>query len=565
MKADKHSLQEIFGNNAVQYEIPALQRRYVWTKKNWATMWETLLRFDEEFKSNPASSCFMGAVVLVLKSSNLRDSVQFVIDGQQRITTLAILLSVIEKAARQHGDDSNADHLNSLLVRVKREGWESCKIVMRNEDRNSLRAILSGEGSPSGGIKEARDYFSDRLRRHLATKGDGAGEWLTAFSETVLSGLRFVVITMDPQENAWGVFKSLNATGVALAPSDLVRNFVFEKCAGFEEQDAFDRDVWRPIEDRFKGKDASAASADFTAFIRNRLMAESGEHFKPADTYVEFETRYQTDSAQDIAGRLQEFLEPYLTAVAAISGGRLEGSTEAELLVSLQRLGDMRLGISVLPLIATILLKRKSGALSLVETVKCLSVLESFIVRRSVCGLPAKWFDKWFPQACKHVKSAATLREALSAEGRMPTDEEFLEALETNPLGKPKWCKYTNYILARIDGYLDPKDGYARVKSTVEHILPQSIKSKEWIDALDGPGDAHEWHPKLVNLLGNLALLPPGKNSSIQDGSFALKRSVYAGSKWEITRNVAGYQNWTRTEVQLRTKELARICLKLWP
>lgn len=567
MKADNSNIEGLFSQASFQYIIPALQRRYVWGKSNWEGLWKSVSGFHSSFKTDYSASCFLGAVVLVNKSDNQVNCEKYVIDGQQRLTTFAILLASIATVAKEIGDGIVASNVERLLQRHGRGEAELCKLVTRNEDREPLRAVILGKEISPGAIRDAYGYFHNQIKRYIKELPvEQQSAELQAFLNTVVSGVRFVVITMDANEDAWGVFRSLNATGVPLAPSDLIRNFVFEKCNQFDDQNSFDVEHWRPIEGQFKGKTSQASSEAFTAFMRSMMMVEDGKHFKPAETFFQFENRYHGSSPYEIAKKLADFAEPYKLAEAAVTRGRLPVDLSPKLLEALMRFGDLVMGKSVIPLVAKILSNIGNNKQKEAEAIRSLYLLESFIVRRAICGQPAKWYDVWFPKAATHAGSYSEFRDHLvGGEGnRFPDDAAFLHALETGNLYKNK---YQLHILARIEGYLDPRDDYSRIKASVEHIMPQTIDgphSEAWIEALGGPAVARIHHQELLHTLGNLTLLPPRKNSEKKNSPFKDAVPVYQGCKYEITRRVAARPSWNPGEIKNRSKELAKIGLEIW-
>lgn len=295
-------------------------------------------------------------------------------------------------------------------------------------------------------------------------------------------------------ENAYNIFKSLNSTGVPLGPSDLIRNFVFMHVPP-DDHDAFDEDLWAPLEDLFARDDGTLDEDQLSRFFRDFLMAD-GRYVPPRDAFGSFEARYEATGflPRALASTLIESARWY----AVISGQNVDEAEEvSRALAGLNALDSS----TTYPLLLALFSRRAAGGLDSAQLARCIEMLRGFILRRFVCGESSRGYGPMFVRALANDSGdpVATL-EAYLLERGWPADQRFEGAFAEFPLYQRGYTKPVLGTLERARGHKEPAD---LNDAQVEHILPQTL-SPMW-RAMLGP-DAERIHGTWLHRPGNLTL-----------------------------------------------------------
>jgi uncharacterized protein with ParB-like and HNH nuclease domain len=289
-----------------QYVIPVFQRHYRWEEPQWEKLWENLMELRQPGRTG---AHFMGFLVFVPGLAQPgRNTTFHLVDGQQRLTTLSILLIALRNAAREHGVSNLADEIhNDYLVHHRKSADEHFRLFPKASDKGDYIAAIKGETPVHGRIGEALRHFEGKL-------ANGSSEtWevkLQGMFDLLRQRLEFMCATLE-HENAYNIFKSLNSTGVPLGSADLIRNFVFMHVRP-DDHDDFDRDLWRPLEARFHDADKNFDGKSFSDFFRDFLM-RGGRYVRPASTFDTFEERYEGSgfSPVELTKELSSFADYY--------------------------------------------------------------------------------------------------------------------------------------------------------------------------------------------------------------------------------------------------------------
>ena len=573
MDVAKQTLQQTL-KSPNRYTIPLFQRHYSWKKPNWVKLWEDIgeLREDE----TDGRTHFMGSLVFVSEKSSPKKLPAFqVIDGQQRLTTLTLLLSAIRDQAAALAEDQLAEEIyTEYLIHKFKTEEEKFRVYPRHRDRESYQSAIEAEGDCNGSIQEAMKYFKEQLGKDVTTQTSGG---LRDLFDLLVARLEFVHITLDG-ESPYRIFSSLNSTGVDLTEADLIRNFMFMHVPANKQQ-AFDRDQWEPLEKRFeiekKQKDGSVeAQLDgkaISAFHRDFLMRE-GKYIGPTATFETFERRY------DVPNFDPEFLTLELEEAANLYDmirGKADHSDKV-VNTALRRFRDLDTSTAY-PLVLNLLERWKNQKLSENELAKCLQLLSGFILRRLVCDQQSRAYGRWFVTACKEVGDNAfdDLRGFLTEkdEGKgIPSDDLFKERFKSFNLYNSGYAKA---ILRELEINHPDFSHKERIdlslpKIEIEHIMPQTL-SKWWIDNVE---QAVNVHAKWLHTIGNLTLT--GYNQDYGNRSFNEKKNGewttshgqkvhgYVGSHIALTKEVAKNDSWDEQTIVKRANQLADLAAKIW-
>ncbi len=389
-----------------QYVIPVFQRNYRWEMPQWAKFWDSLQEIQTPEKRG---NHFMGFLVFVPGLAQPGQHTTFhLIDGQQRLTTSSILLTAIRNIARQKNQADLADEIhNDYLVHPRKPGDQHFRLLPKERDHDSYIALVGGNGKPTGRVADALAFIEEQL----TTTADLPVSQLRQLFNVMSQRLEFMCATLEA-ENAYNIFKSLNSTGVALGPADLIRNFVFMHVLP-DDHDQFDRDLWGPLEDRFAKADGTLDEERFSRFFRDFLMS-GGRYVAPKDTFIDFEARYEATefSPKQLATQLIQNSE-YYEVIAGVRPDRDPDVTTA--LAGLNLLESS----TTFPLLLALFQKRGAGELASADLAHAVEMLRGFILRRFISGESSRGYGQMFVRALARDegKPIDTLRAYLLERG----------------------------------------------------------------------------------------------------------------------------------------------------
>ena len=550
MQASDKSLVEII-QGPKQFLIPIFQRTYNWKEIHCALLYKDII-------SPRQAGHFIGSVVLI---SNLETTASIpkwqVIDGQQRLTTITLLIIALLKRADELGMESvSATSLDAIeeyfLTNRFGDGDMHYKLLLTKRDKSSLRALVDKKYDSedvSDNMKRNFDYFCDQFidKESIETAYQG------------LQTLKVVEVLLQiNQDDPQAIFESLNSTGVDLSQADLIRNYVLMNQPQDIQTELYEN-TWFPMEQLFGGfyeKKFDRFAQDFLT-----LATKSNTLVRAVDVYVLFK---QWFSEQINDKPIDEILNNIHNQVRFYTNYSLLQESDNELknaFSDLKRLIDV-----ATPIIIRLYQLYEKDKLSKNDFIKSVRLLESYILRRSVCGMQTRSYGNLFASLAqkiteeKPLESLSVAIARFSKNSRFPNDAEFIEALKNNDLYESANCRL---ILERIEN--DSKEKIDTTKFSIEHIMPQNENlRKEWKDML---GD--DWqlvHQTWLHRLGNLTLT--GYNSEYSDKDYQTKKTINGGfdvSPLRLNRDMRESEVWTENEMIARAERLANQSIQLWP
>lgn len=527
-----------------QYIIPVFQRQYRWEKPEWEKLWESLEEIQQPTKTG---NHFMGFLVFMpgLPQPG-RHTMFHLIDGQQRITTLSILLAAIRNIARQAKQRDLASEIHDYyLVHPLKKGEDYLRLLPKVRDSRDYKVVITGKGEPNGRVGQALLFFQDKLA-DVAEQKNG---YLRELFNAITQRLEFMCATLET-ENAYNIFKSLNSIGVPLEQSDLIRNFVFMHMAP-DDHDDFDHEAWAPLERRFIGGSGTLDEDRFSRFFRDFLMSD-GDYIPPVQTFATFESRYEATnfSPRELADLLDRYAEYY----EVISGTKHD--TDKAVTHALEGLNALE-SSTTYPLLLKLFSMRYEGKLNSRSLTEAIEMLRGFIMRRFITSQSSRGYGRLFLRACKlkHDDSLQELNKFLIAR-TWPDDRRFQEAFVQFPLYERGYARHILETLERASLHKEPAD---LTESQIEHIMPQTLNDV-WRKEL---GD--EWeriHVDWLHRPGNLALT--GYNAPLSNAPFEKKREFYTDSNIVTTRQLADFSGWGEVEMRSRSEKLAEQATIIW-
>ena len=381
MKASETVLQPLI-EGSKQYVVPLFQRPYSWTKKEWEVLWNDLVDLCEPVHKR---SHFVGSVVTMPTSSVPEGVGKFIlIDGQQRLTTIHILLAMLRDQARQKDKTMLAEEIEkTLLVNPYSKGLDYYKLMPTQVDRESFQKVIRSEVTPraSDQVTQAYQFFE---RKYRQTNLDP--ELLKA---AICGQLIVVSIVLGADDNPHLVFESLNAKGLPLTQSDLIRNYFFMRIH-VDQQESIYAQYWNPMQD--------ALRENLTECIRHFLGMKNGNVVKQSDVYFELKemvvNRDAIDSLKEIA-QFAKYYEKLLNPELEIDAGIRH---------QLTRLNRLKV-TTAYPFLLRCYDRYYQDELLPNEFTAILKVIENFILRRFVCNVPTNQLNSIFSPMYSQVES----------------------------------------------------------------------------------------------------------------------------------------------------------------
>lgn len=561
MNGSATKLLQFMANPNALFLIPVYQRRYSWERAQCEQLLEDLLRVHRE----GSTSHFFGSVVL--KGSTRGAKTEYVvIDGQQRLTTVSLLLLSLMRLletseVKAETEPMLANQLRDFyLLTPYAIGKEAIRLRLGREDAEDYQKLIGidGETPRQDSMLTANyQYLTERLR-HLSIPPEALFDAITR--------LEIICITLDETDNPQLIFESLNSTGLALTEGDKVRNYILMDLPYATQTRLYDH-YWAPIEQRTEGA--------VSAFLRDVLSIKCQETPRQDAVYQTFKRRVSTSSldSESILQELARYAEWFalLNACGKASwNGALQGS-----LYRLKRL-DMTV---VRPFALEVLRLHSEGLLEEADLTKIFVMLESYLFRRAICGVPANALNKIFPTlnaevlkldptAKRYVDILAYLLLSRQGSSTFPTDNQFKDALSTRQIYSMS-KKYTHYLFERLEngGTLETKavyDHLDRGEYTIEHIMPQHL-TQTWREDLGER--CEDIHATWLHRLANLTL--SAYNPSLSDNPFTEKRDSpkggYRNSGIRMNQRIGQCERWGEAELKERNAVLCEQAVKIWP
>jgi len=621
MRADAFPLDTVLGERQ-QWVVPVYQRHYEWETsedKQLPKFWddlqdETVDRLD---KRSPFPHYF-GAIIFAEPQNQAFGAVRrrFLVDGQQRITTFQLVLIAIRETARTHEVTRLVDVVNAYLFNEKSASMldadrERFKLWPSSYDRRLFQDISQNtpaklrtlqpkffykNGSLIKGqapnLLRAYVYLLEVIEGFIAERAKEQGEAveiiLDALLSAFLSGFQIVVIQLDPNDDAQEIFSSLNGLGKPLSPFDLIRNDVFHRArkTGEDDQKLFD-ERWKLFEQAFWTEQVrqgrfKRARADH--LVTHAVVAETAREVNAGKIATEYQRYARERAFPTVAGELDVLL------VHAATYHDMEQLTPVGLIAriaSVLRIWDLS---TFHPLILAVNAKDIDDD----QKIGLYRLLENYIVRREICGLTTKNYNKVVTGIIKQVRESPDpvvafrthLTELTGDASRMPSDAQVAEAFSRRRSYGAIAAPRLRFILEQLEyGHRSKFDEVtvATGNLTIEHVMPQKW-AKHWplpdgtfapcessFEAVvgnhkisDGVKALMDTRQRYIDTMGNLTLLTEALNPSLSNGPWAAKREKIAKSLLAINRTIAEKTTWSETEIEARSTALAAIANRTW-
>ncbi len=547
--------------NGLTYRIPPFQRDYSWTEEEWEDLWVDL---QGTIKEGGEPAHYMGYLVLQSDNEKLFD----VIDGQQRLTTLSLIVLAVLKNLRrlvESGAEATSNQQRLDQIRQTYIGYldpvtlvPRCKLSLnRNNDHYYQTYLVPLESLPNRGfrasehgLRKAFEWFDRRIADEVVKQSPKPGVALAAFIEAMSDKLFFTVITVTNELNAYKVFETLNARGVRLSSTDLLKNYLFSV---LHRQGQHEHEM-RSLENRWEAMVGRLGSESFPDFLR---IHWNSRHSFVRQTELFKTIRARMTSREAVFELIRRMEEDVDTYVALTQPDSSDWSSEAKRYAKELRMFSVR---QPFPLLLAAHLALPAGDFAAV--LRACSII-SF--RYNVIGsLPANEQERIYTAVAVKV-SQGELRNASAVIGALatvyPSDRVFREAFAEKSIrtSQSRNKRIVRYILCALEHRLTGAAlDFDSTTFNLEHILPEN------------PGDGWESFSEneleaLTFRLGNLTLLSTGSNRDLGNSPFAAKKPAYADSSFAITQRVAAENlDWDAERIAARQNWMANQATSLW-
>ncbi|WP_433679346.1 GmrSD restriction endonuclease domain-containing protein [Nocardia sp. CA-119907] len=558
--AQETSLQRILEGSS-QYLVPLYQRPYGWGDEQLQELWNDVIQLAEDRTEEPQATHFIGSVVLAPTPAGVAGAVTrfLVVDGQQRLTTLTLLLAAIRDYLRAVDGSASRDtdriH-NQLLTNQYHDDPDRLKLLPTQVDRPAYTAIIDGSATDdNGNVGSAYRFFSSRLAE--LTAADDMPFGLSQVVQAVVSGLSVVSISAHPGDNVHRIFQSLNNTGLKLTQGDLLRNYLFMRLPHRSEE--IYRTHWLPLQASLDNE--RIETLFWLDMLHKRPNVKQGQTFAAQQIRLEKLTSEEQIVAEieRIArlGRLYRLMiEP-------------EAEPHPEVRVRLTRLAEWD-STTPAPLVLHLLLLRDRGEASSEQVARALLYIESLLVRRFLVGRVSQGLNRLFAETAQQLDAALPVDTALRVHfsaGRKhyATDKQLTEAIVTVPLYLNGRNAHRKILMTWIEDLFLSRETVQPESLSIEHVMPQSL-SAQWraeLSAEYGADEVDVLHERYLHTLGNLTLT--GYNESLSNHDFARKRETLRASSIRMNQDIAAHESWGPSQIEKRGLALAERIIEFWP
>lgn len=551
MDATKGNIYSILNGNK-QFLIPVYQRYYSWDIEQCKRLWNDI----EDMQKHNKYGHFVGSIVNIAEQA-MPTGVQkyMIIDGQQRITTLTLMLIALRDYAIKHPEDMSINYRridNMLLKNEYEDGDERYKLLLTENDRDILISLVERKPIPDNTISRLLvnyEYFAGQIEKN---------KLLPSEIYESIGKLQIVNITLDRTiDDAQAIFESLNSTGKELSESDLIRNYILMGLKNDEQMYVYEH-MWRPMELLFEYEKQGSV---MDRFFRDYLTMKLTRIPKIDNIYEEFKSYHlncEFSSIQDLCADLLKYSKYYTDMVFVRSSNK-------EICSLYSDIKDLKMEV-VFPFLLKVHNDFKEGIISEDDFIEILKMCISYVFRRSICDIPTNSLNKTFATLrneikpddyINSIKAFFILRDDYK---QFPDDDKFVSAFESRDIYN---MRSRNYILSHLENY-NNKASIIIENYTIEHIMPQNTKlNDEWKKEL-GP-DWREIQKKYIHTIGNLTLT--AYNSEMSDRPFMVKMDMQGGFKESALRlnaYLVKLTEWNEEHINERAKLLSDKAKEIW-
>lgn len=570
----------------IRYTIPPFQRPYVWSKdEQWEPFWTDVRNLAEDYLDELETSGddisalektrphFLGAVVIKLVQTSTGDFEQReVIDGQQRVTTLQLLLDAVCRVCLELEQKQIAKRVSKLVTNdqdlIGSEPDHIFKLWPTRSDREAFRSAMDSRRANAVVqgplLVRAHDFFKQQVRSWVEDRIHEMDNKMKALETAVTRLLQMVVIDLSSRDDPNVIFETLNARGTPLQQSDLIKNYVLSENRDSNLWGDLDGNWWR--EEAMQGR---LYRPRVDMLLNYWLAMRTGSDVAPSRVFDSYRRHFAENQIQDVMSNVKGDLECYRQY--EVSKGR---SPEEGLFH--YRTAVMQAGV-----ITPVLLLLLSDGLKLETRIRSFEVLESFLIRRMVCRQTTKDYNRLILEMASEIQKndlgiadmvmANFLRKQTAYARKWPGDQEVSESLESSPLYRLLSRGRLRLVLEGIESQMRRSTKTEQPDSprnlTIEHLMPQGWKKESWpLPNNDDQETAEYERNKLIHSIGNLTLTTYSLNSSMSNAPWECKlHELQDHSILLLNKELKDHSRWDEDSIRARSKKMAGLLSEYWP
>ena len=549
MDVKQSPVYQFLEGSGKSFIIPVYQRDYAWTRINCERLWEDLV----DLKENKRRDHFLGTLVTI--ENGFEEYT--VIDGQQRLTTMSILLIALRNYLNNKESKTEEEKtlpeqiLDFLINKYSPEQAKRLRLKPNKQDKEYFESLFANTTIENANSNIVSNYnvFYNKIKSEILSPK----EIFESFKKLKIVLINLVRIQDDPQL----IFESLNSTGVDLTAGDLIRNYILMDLQPAEQERMY-KTYWIKIE---------KLTGNVAEFVRNYLIFKRKFWVKKDDVYTNFKKHSLDQFNRDKEATLKDllfFAEIYSWLV------QISKHPDNALNSRLERLNKLEFTVSH-PYLLDVFNDLKNNVLSEQIVKEILITIESYAFRKILVDNTTQGLNKMFIALSRDIKKEKTWKEQyleilyfIFLEKRVsqtfPNDEEFENALITKEIYKLQ-AKNKSFLLESLENYKSAYPVNVDDGLTVEHIMPQTL-TKEWKSKLGE--DGQETYKKYLHTLGNLSLT--AKNAELSNKSFEDKQGIdFQISKLKLNFKLDGLTVWNEEKIVERAKDLIKNAKDIWP
>lgn len=554
MEAKQTNLLTLLKRSETQFIIPIYQRTYSWTHEQCRQLWADILRLVE----NSELTHFVGSVVYIADGHQTATDVAkyLLIDGQQRLTTISLLLVALAKLSSNTDQRVSSTKIyHNYLINPQETDDLRFKLILTQHDKHTHKALVNGEELPKN--SSVRIVSNYRYFENLLTSTQvPLDEIFDALGRMVI-----VDVALEREkDNPQLIFESMNSTGLDLAQADLIRNYLLMGLDSKKQKELYER-FWFPMEQQFGTKYIT----HFDRFMRDYLtVKQDGKIPNIGHVYAAFKLfthleKHNGATIDEVVEDISRFAKYYTHITFTTDKSGLD-----EIFVNLQ---ELKVEVATPFLMKVYHDFQHGNLLSYEEFTIILRLVESYVLRRIIVGIPTNSLNKTFAKLIQDIDESNYLQSikhsfmSQTSYRRFPRDAEFKNSLITKDIYN---VRIPAYILGKLENHQRGKEKITPRSYTIEHIMPQNQNlSREWQNMLGK--NWREIQEKYLHTIGNLTLT--GYNSEMSDRSFDEKRDMekgFARSPLYLNEGISQLSMWGEAQIIERAEKWATIACSTW-
>lgn len=580
-----------------QFRVPSYQRRYAWGHGQQAAL------FRDIDMLLPGDGHLFGMLILHTEGHHGGVNVIDVVDGQQRLTSITILLKVLHQKFEEREDSFTASQIAQLLYCGNPED-KNPKLILGELDNPDIVNLFEGKyekiKNPKilGAFNTFRDFIDEAIN-------DEPDNWLMEYYQKLTQVAKIIRLDVQHSQDAYKLFETINNRGLRLSSTDILKNFILGHAAKIGKDKLSEvKELWAdliialdgiPTDDFFRQYISSVYTRkisrtkvieDFKKeyFKRVNEVDKLGEYLynygvdesDSSEEEEELDWKEDEESIEEIDGKTKDkvdiviFLKRILNAAKCYSNIWFSSFKDDKIN---RKMNELR-AIRSRPAFIFLMHFLQPNENDIKEKIKVLDMIAALMLRRHVTGQSTAYNDNIFAKLLRlednNYYDIDEIKESLLED--CPNDEEFLDRFSTHELNE-RLIDRARYILTKIEYHITGDTNELSINSTkdvhVEHIIPKKIKTRkakseygDWETYL--PGNVHLEHKKRINRIGNMTLFSGTLNIKVSNGPFLDKRREYSNSNIQLTKNLAEYKFFKFDHLDKRGKDLAEFAIKIW-